>query len=272
LRSLLYYAGLVHEAKSQRVKACIFAQGVGPLSVTGKLIVRNTCANVDLAIARDRASEDLMRALLPRVDVRLGADPVFLASDVVSERAEHALAAEGIPSSGALVAVVVRPSRVLPKVAGEIARAVDLLINRYNAQVIFIPFQPGDGETAVSIIRRCKGAPVLLSGGYNLATMTALFKRCSAVIGMRLHALILAARLGVPFVSVPYDPKISALTDSLRYSLAPLQPGNASEVLAELDRRRESLVAQLQEAAATQAQLASKSFDWLAALVEGAVA
>lgn len=272
LRSLLYYSGLIHEAKSSGVRTVIFAQGIGPLSFTGKHIVRRACAGVDLAIVRDQASADLLRQLLPKTDIRLAADPLFLATDSVSEHAEHALAGEGITGTGDLVAVVVRPARVLDKIGGEIARAVDIMASRCGAHVIFVPFQqPADVEAAVSIIRRCRTAPVLVGGGYDLATMTALFKRCTAVIGMRLHALILAARLGVPFLSVPYDPKIVSLAESLRYPLAPLQPGSADELTESLWSRRGELSAHLRDAAASQAAMASKAFDWLESQVEGAV-
>ncbi|HEV2879170.1 MAG TPA: polysaccharide pyruvyl transferase CsaB [Candidatus Eremiobacteraceae bacterium] len=272
LRSLLYYAGLIHEAKGSGAKAVIFAQGIGPLSFTGKHIVRRSCANVDLAIVRDDASVQLLQKILPRVEIRRGADPVFLAPETVPEDVEHALVGEGITGSGDLVAVVVRPSRMLEKVAGEIARVVDVLASRCGAQVIFVPFQrPADVEAAVSIIRRCRTAPVLVGGGYNLAMMTALFKRCSAIVGMRLHALILAARLGVPFLAVPYDPKIVALCDSLRYPLAPLQPGTADELTESLWTQRSTLSSHVREAAHVQATLASKAFDWLEELVEGAV-
>lgn len=272
LRSLLYYAGLIHEAKSNGARPVIFAQGIGPLSFTGKHIVRRSCAGVELAVVRDQDSADLLRQLLPRLDIRLGADPVFLASDRISERAEHALAGEGITGTGDLVAVVVRPSRLLDKIGGEIARVVDLMSTRYGAQVIFVPFQRvADVEAAVSIIRRCRTAPVLVGGGYDLTTMTALFKRCTAVIGMRLHSLILAARLGVPFLSVPYDPKILALAENLSYPLAPLQPGSADELTQSLWSRRGELSAHLVDAVASQTALAATTFDWLQALVEGAV-
>ncbi len=272
LRSLLYYAGLIHEAKSVGAKAVIFAQGIGPLSFTAKHVVRRSCSNVDLAIVRDEASAQLLRQLIPRVDVRLGADPVFLACRDAPENAQRALAQEGITESGELVAVVVRPARVLEKIAGEIARVVDICANRYGAQVVFVPFQrPGDVEAAVSIIRRCRTSPVLLGGGYDLATMTALFKRSTAVVGMRLHALILAARLGVPFAAVPYDPKIGALCESLQYPLAPVRAGAGDEVIESLWTQRAALAAHLNDAAQSQTALASKAFEWLQAMVEGAV-
>ncbi|HEV2036960.1 MAG TPA: polysaccharide pyruvyl transferase CsaB [Candidatus Eremiobacteraceae bacterium] len=271
LRSLLYYAGLIHEAKSCGAAAVIFAQGIGPLSLMGKQIVKHSCGGVDLAIVRDEASAQLMCQLVPRTDVRVAADPVFLAPDAVPEDKERALADEGIIGTGDLVAVVVRPSRVLEKISGEIARVVDVLASRCGAQVIFVPFQrTTDVEAAVSIIRRCRTAPVLVGGGYDLATMTALFKRCTAVVGMRLHALILAARLGVPFLAVPYDPKIVALCQSLRYPLAPLQAGTADELTESLWAKRGALSAHLHDAAQTQAAMASKAFDWLQELVERA--
>ena len=272
LRSLLYYAGLIHEAKSCGAKTAIFAQGIGPLSLMGKQIVRHTCSGVDVAIVRDQDSAALLHQLLPRVDVRVAADPVFLAPDAVPEGTERALAGEGVTGAGDLVAVVVRPWRSLDRIAGDIARAVDVLASRCGAQVIFVPFQrSADVEAAVSIIRRCQTAPVLVGGGYDLATMTALFKRCAAVVGMRLHALILAARLGVPFLAVPYDPKIAALCALLRYPLAALQSGTAEDRTVEMWSRRSALSSHLREASASQAALASKAFDWLQELVEGAV-
>ncbi|HXW52248.1 MAG TPA: polysaccharide pyruvyl transferase CsaB [Candidatus Acidoferrales bacterium] len=271
LRSLLYYTGLIHEAKSAGRRAAIFAQGIGPLGFTAKHVVRRACARVDLAIVRDAASAALLAELLPRVDVRQGADPVFLASVESGEAAERVLASEGISQSGMLVAAVVRPARMLDRIGAEIARVVDLFAMRFGAQVVFVPFQrPDDVEAAVSIIRRCRTSPLLLGGGYDLATMAALFRRCTAVVGMRLHSLVLAAVLGVPFLAVPYDPKIGALCESLHYPLPALASGTAQDAVEKLMSSREALAVQLREGARAQAALASQSFDWLAGFVEGA--
>jgi polysaccharide pyruvyl transferase CsaB len=272
LRSLLYYAGIIHEAKTMGRAAAIFAQGIGPLGFTAKHVVRRTCGNVDLAIVRDAASAALLRELVPKVEVRIGADPVFLASDTVDDTAVRALAAEGITGSSPLIAAVVRPARVLDRIGGEIARAVDQFAARYGAQVIFVPFQrPQDVEAAISVIRRCRTSPVLVGGGYDLATMTALFARCTAIIGMRLHSLIVAARVGVPFLAIPYDPKITAFCEALNYPLAPLMPGSAQASVDRLWSSQTALAEQLKEGAARQAELASLAFDWLATFVEGAV-
>jgi polysaccharide pyruvyl transferase CsaB len=271
LRSLLYYTGLLHEAKRAGRRAVIFAQGIGPLGFTAKHIVRRACAHVDLAIVRDAASASLLGELLPRIEIRVGADPVFLAKAEAGASAERTLAAEGISGLGTLVAVVVRPSRMLERIATEIARAVDLLSEKHGAQVVFVPFQrPDDVEAAVSVIRRCRTAPVLLGGGYDLGTMSALFGRCAAIVGMRLHSLILAAHLAVPFLAVPYDPKIAALCENLQYDLPALVPGTAEEAVAKLWSSREGLSARLRVAAAAQASLAAQSFDWLESFVEGA--
>lgn len=272
LRSLLYYAGLVHQAKRAGRVATVFAQGVGPLGFAGKLIVRRTCTDLDLAIVRDSASASLLKSIVPKVDVRTGADPVFLAPADVAPKNEHDLIGQGIPREATLVAVVVRPSRLLDRMAGEIARAIDLLSERYGAAVVVVPFQrPMDVEAAVAIIRRCRSAPVLLDADHDLAAMTALFRRCAAVIAMRLHALILATTLNVPFLAIAYDPKVSALLASVRYPLPPLEPGHAAQLVPRLWSEREALRAGLAEAAPELRRRAAQSFDWLQALVEGAV-
>lgn len=272
LRSLFYYAGLLHEAKRAGRAAVIFDQGVGPLSFTAKQIVRRSCDEVDLAIVRDSQSAALLASLLPKVDVRLGADPVFLAPDIPGSESERGFVDEGIAPDATLVAVVVRPSRLLDRMADEIAEAIDLFAARYGVQVVLIPFQrPMDVEAAVSIIRRCKSAPVLLNGNYSVAAMSALFRRCSAVVAMRLHALILAARLGVPFLAIAYDPKVSALVESLGYPLPPLGAAATPALVMRLWAERESLAAALAEAVKPIAARAAQSFDWLSTVVEGAV-
>ncbi|HME81846.1 MAG TPA: polysaccharide pyruvyl transferase CsaB [Candidatus Eremiobacteraceae bacterium] len=271
LRSLLYYASVIREAKRAGRKAAIFAQGIGPLNYFGREVVKRSCARVDLACVRDELSQGTLKALLPGVEVRLSADPVFLADAAESPQARAALVREGLRDDlRDVVAVVVRRGPALDQVTERLVSVCDRLASRHGAHVVFVPLQPPhDAEAAITVIRRCKSAPALLTGGYDLATMTALLSRCSAVISMRLHALILAARLAVPFLAVPYDPKIEALTAGLAYPMPPLtRESLAEELTDQWWSRRPALREHLRARVPGMQVRAMAAFDWLQALVE----
>ena len=273
LRSLLYYTGIIREAKRAGRKAAIFGAGIGPLDFIGKQVVKRTCADVDMAIVRDAASAKLLQPLLPKVAVEIAADPVFLASTATTPSAAALLEREGLTNvDGRLVAVIVRKSALLDRVCGALAAGIDRLSQRHGAQVVFVPLQrPDDAEAAIDVIRRCKSAPTLLGGGYDLPVMTALLARCAAVVSMRLHALILAARVGIPFLAIPYDPKVTALAEMLAYPLPPFDRRTAGpELFDRLWASREALATHLADAVAPIVQRADAGFDRLAHLAEGA--
>jgi len=275
LRSLLYYTGIIREAKRAGKPAVIFAQGIGPLDFLGKQVVKRTCFDVDLAIVRDEASAALLAPLVPKVRIEVAADPVFLASDAVDDAAVRMLEREGVTAAGGeLITVVVRKSPLTERIAGELAAGIDRLAKEHGARVVFVPLhRPDDAEAAIDVIRRCKTAPTLLGGGYDLPTMTALFARSAAVISMRLHALILAARLGVPMLAIPYDPKVSALLETLSYPLPPLDRGVAGPKLFDrLWADRAALSSALAGSVDSMARRAACGFDRLATVAEGAVA
>lgn len=275
LRSLLYYTGIIREAKRAGRKSAIFAQGIGPLDFFGRQIVKATCGDVGLAIVRDAQSAALLQPLVPRVAVEIGADPVFLASTEVPQGARDALVREGITdSSGDIVVVVVRKSSLLPRIAVALAAGIDRIVQQRGVHAVFVPLQrPDDVEAAIDVIRRCKSAPTLIGGGYDLPTMTALLRRSVAVVSMRLHALILAARLAVPLLAIPYDPKVNGLLDELDYPLPALDRNTPGPPLFDrLWDERAALRDLLTRAVEPLARRASTMFDRIAAYAKGAPA
>lgn len=272
LRSLLYYGGVIRSALKAGKPTMIFAQSIGPLDFWGRALVRNFCKGLDAATVRDERSRTLLSSLVPDVPVERTADPVFL-FEPGGEPLD--LAAEGLGGEAPLVVVSVRTWQGGDKTAQTLAAAVDRLAGKHGARVAFLPLGgPPDAEASTMVIRKCASHPVLLPD-YPLGQAAQVIGRASLVIGMRLHALIIAARLGVPFIALPYDPKVSALCDDLRYPIGPLfVPGSAMPPVAEIERRideaweqRDALAAHLRSVRPEIERLAERNFDVLNELV-----
>jgi len=276
LRSLVYYAGIIRAATRANRKAMIFAQSVGPLDFWGKALVKECCKGVSAATVRDARSVELLRSLLP-IGVEHTADPVFL-YDAPEEELD--LSIEGLgPQSDPLVTFSVRKAHGMKERLDVLAHAADRLAQVYGARVAFLPLGGApDAEVSTLIIRKCKTAPVLLPE-CSLARAANIIRRSKAVVGMRLHALILAARYAIPFLAIPYDPKVSALCEDLAYPLPPLftldppgpkpEAGQIDLLVDQLWSQREPVSQHLAGAAERLRALALRNFEVLDRVVEG---
>lgn len=276
LRSLVYYAGIIRAAAKADRKAMIFAQSVGPLDFWGRALVKECCKGIWAATVRDKRSMQVLKPLLSGgAKLEQTADPVFL-YEAPEETID--LSAEGLgPQSDPLVVVSVRKATGMKDRLDVVARAVDRLANAHGARVAFLPIGGApDAEVSTLVIRKCKSAPVLLPE-CSLERAANIIRRSKAVLGMRLHALILAARYGVPFLAMPYDPKVVALCEDLAYPMAPLFSLNPSGPKPEFEAvdalvdefwsRREALAAHLHAASERLRELASRNFEVLDELV-----
>lgn len=272
IRSVLYYGSVLRGAVRARKMSMIFAQSIGPLDTLGKFAVRYLCRGISRATVRDERSRALLQRLLPEVHVERTADPVFL----YDPPAQSDLAAQGLdPQSGPYALVSVRKIPSSRDGVQLFARAVDRLSEAHGLRVAFLPLGgASDAEASTTIIRACKSAPMLLPEA-PLDRAAAIIAGASVLVGMRLHAVILAARFAVPFLAVPYDPKVRALCDDLAYPLEALwtpgtPPPGGEAVAASVDR----LVAQapqlrehLRERLPAVRAAAERNFDVLAELL-----
>ena len=276
LKSLLYYVGILHQAVKAKKKTMIFAQSIGPLDVFGRFVVREGCKGVSRATVRDARSKELLESVLSSTPVERTADPVFLYD---SPDDESALVEEGLgPESRPYAIFSVRKVGGYKDGIATLARAADRLAAEHGIRSAFLPLGGvSDAEISTTVIRACKSAPLLLPE-CPLPRAAAILRSAHVVVGMRLHALIFAARFGVPFAAIPYDPKVQSLCDDLEYPLGPIwvpgkpapDEGSTDMLVDRLVAQREALAAALRTQVGRVREAAARNFDVLGELLERA--
>ena len=216
-RSLLYYLFIIRAAKHMGKKVMIYANGIGPVSK--KANRRRVCKVVgkaDIITLRDADSLEELRAMgVDRGDMRVTADPVFTMSGDSRENAMQILKESGVPV-GRFIAVSIRDWSGMGNFCEKVAAICDSLHTSAGRDIVFIPMQPNkEAEINRRIRGLMKSPSYILEGSFTAEELMGIIGASDLVIAMRLHALIFAARMNVPFAGLVYDPKVSAYMNTL---------------------------------------------------------
>ncbi|EYB66561.1 polysaccharide pyruvyl transferase [Deinococcus phoenicis] len=185
-RTLSYYLGVIRAARLLGKRVVVFNQSIGPLSEAGGRRVAAALKGVRV-IVRDRGSLETLRAL--GLEGELGGDPALLLSPTPGLNRD--------------------PDRVILAPRGDVTdamgglKAVAARLRAEGRHVTALAFMPDHDDAAA----RSLGADEVLSPRDPQAALDAI-AGAGFVVGVRLHALILAAAAGVPFAGVSYDPKV----------------------------------------------------------------
>ncbi|HBT47826.1 MAG TPA: polysaccharide pyruvyl transferase CsaB [Peptococcaceae bacterium] len=214
-KSLLYYLGVLEMARFFRRPRMVYAQGLGPLRHNwSRRLTARVLDRVQLITLRDGESRDLLQSIgVRRPAVRVTADPV-LGLDPASldlKCGRHKLVQLGLEEGHRpLAGIAVRPWEGLGVTLEALARLGDDLIAQ-GWDVVFLPFHfPRDVEAGRQVQRLMQGRAVVVKERLTLEELVGAVSCLDLMVGMRLHALILAAVLGIPFLGLSYDPKVEA--------------------------------------------------------------
>jgi polysaccharide pyruvyl transferase CsaB len=213
----------------------LYAVGVGPLkSDIGKHYVRAIIEQADIITVRDEESkQELINLGETRDCLYVAADPVFrlpVKSDQVGNKALKNL----------ILGVALRnwDVGISPDLwEQEVANAIDKFLDFHpTADVLFIPFQDSrekllnDQGCAERVRGKMRNAKLTknVNASCRLEEKIVALEQCDLVLGMRLHALILAACRGIPMIGLAYDPKIKRLMEQIGMGKYVLGLGNLS--------------------------------------------
>lgn len=210
LKSLIYYLSIIRLAQLKQKKVMILGQGIGPLR---RWISRQAASYVlnlsDVISVRDAQSAELLGKIgVRKPDVTVTADPTLLLKPCSMDEVRALLAEAGLGPEEDVIAVSLRGWDVAPGLEDATISGLEDLSLRISARMLFInmhmPFDDRVSERAMGTIWSAAIQPRV----WTAEQLVGVFGACRMVIGMRLHALILAAAAGTPSFGIAYDPKV----------------------------------------------------------------
>ncbi len=251
------YLREVAVATERHVPVMVYAVGAGPLNDPSvQAVVRESLDPVEVITVRERSAQHALEGAGVHRDVVVTADPALLLKPEPLPRG--VLKGEGLEGRRKLIGMSVRePGVAAPGLDPDVyhallANAADYMVDRFGAEVVFVPMERSvlDTQHSHAVIAKMLRAQraTVLKGEYTSGQLLSLIGRFSFAVGMRLHFLIFAALQRVPFVALPYAGKVSGLLDDLKMPTPPLQLVNAGRLIAHLDQcwdRRRSMRAHL---------------------------
>jgi polysaccharide pyruvyl transferase CsaB len=248
---------LAHE---HRVPVMIYAISAGPLKDRATLsMVREGLERAAVVTVRERDARRTLEDAGVHREIVVTADPALLLEPAPLPK--DALKREGLDNGRQLVGVSVRePGAAAPDIDEAtyhklLADAADFMVDRYDADVVFVPLEPNmlDVQQAHAVVARMLRAQraTVLKSDYTSGQLVSLMGHFAFAVGMRLHFLIFASLQNVPFVALPYAPKVGGFLDDVHVEMPPLQQVSAGRLIAHIDHawdRRRMLRARIRRA------------------------
>lgn len=238
------YLREVSVAREQGVPIILYAISAGPLTTaSARLAVREVLNAAEPVITvRDRLGYRLLEDVGVAAEIHLTADPALLLDP--EEFSVEALHAEGVDFDRHLVGFSVRePGPAAPNIDPEeyyalLANAADFMVERYEAEVVFVPMEKADVQHSHAVVAHMRNAEraEILRRRYSPRQILDLMGRFDFAVGMRLHFLIFAALRGTPFAALPYASKVTGLLEDLEMGTPPLGSVGIGQLIATIDR------------------------------------
>lgn len=250
-RSLVFYCLLIWLGKFAGKKVALIGQGLGPLRRrVSQILVKKAINACDFVTFREPVSFNLAKEIGCKLEnCFVTADLTFAWDELPQCQREKSIAVNLRPVKG---------NGIVENVFNALKGSI-----RKDEKVLLLPLQPKLDETSLQPL-----AQIPSSEWFHYETWSDGLKGVAIshlLLAMRLHALIAACLLGVPFVGLNYDPKVKNIFGEITgRQILPLS-ADANEIAAAIEQVRlaEGLKERLVEFASTQRNAAMRNFNFL---------
>ncbi len=218
-KSLFYYLLIIQMGLWAKTKVMLYANGIGPIrKERNHKHISRVLNQVDLITLREPSSlEELKKYGVTVPKIRITADPAFTLVPAEKDAVAALLENAQLPQDKDYCGIALRPWRWadgdMEKI---IASLADEIYEEYGLNILFIPMQEArDTGIAERTLAQMHHRGYILRGTPSPAELLGVVGGSRFIIGMRLHTLIYAARMGTPSIGLIYDPKVAATMDYL---------------------------------------------------------
>ena len=238
-----YWAARIALLKAFNSRIAGLALGAGPLRhPESRAAARLACAALTRVSVRDRFARDALAPCTSK-PVEIVPDPAFMLEPAPQEEAREHLRRLGFRDGKPLIAATIRrwyhdrggfiPNRMrfsfgldlkrdharFEGMLGVVSKSLETLRLRLDADILLLPGYSAEHEAddaACEALRwRMPGANVRVARIAHPRLYKALLGQAALVVSARMHPLIFAASMGVPFVGLSYNGKFDGLYELL---------------------------------------------------------
>lgn len=217
--SIWYYLFILILGIIFKKEIYILFQGMGPINNKFNIwITRKILSKVNYIVLRDNKSLEAMKKLKFDISKTIVATDLIFGLKVPTEKENVKLLKKFIKdysSEKRYIGVSLRPWKSI-KNEVNFARILDNIAEKYNAEIVFIPFHRlQDYDFTVRVIQNMKKKNHLIYGDFLPSEVAGLMSLMNINIGVRLHSLVFSTIVKVPSIGISYDPKIDGFLQDI---------------------------------------------------------
>jgi polysaccharide pyruvyl transferase CsaB len=227
-RSVFFYGGQILAARLAGVPVLVYAQGIGPLKrPTSKIMAACALKLANQVTVRDQGSLHMAESW--GASPELTADPVWsLSASALPDSFKLLPGEANLTSKIQLVGVSLRRHPLIN--SHHLSLLARIFQKGFAASTTFVmlPFQKTeDSEVLAKLIEECNKLNVqacMLKAEEIVkpSQWLKLMESFDLIVGMRLHALLMAIKAGKPIIGLPYDPKVTILCETFQQPMLDL--------------------------------------------------
>lgn len=215
-KTVPYYLLILKMAQWHKKEVVFYSQGFGPVNKWhNKFLVRRVLSQVRYIFVRDQESKRALEMVgLKKSPVMVTADPVLGMETKQETELKMKAYIDSYSQGKSRVGIYLRSWKNDQRLIGEIAQLCKLLAQE-GFDIFFIPMQQPDDVEFMQKINLPHLPVHKLTDALTIQEVLSVTGQMDLVIGMRLHALIMATAQGIPVAALSYDPKVDNFMESI---------------------------------------------------------